>query len=349
MIYLDNAATSWPKAPGCAEALEATILKPLGNPGRTSHSAGISSDRLLFSLREELASYLKVEDSSHILFTSGTTRIPQSGSYGIPETRDCVLVSAMEHNAVMRPLRHLEEERKIRVISFPCSHKSGYPDLKALEQMILNQKPQLIVTTAASNVNGIIFPVEEICRMAGLKGIPVCVDAAQAAGEIPLYPEKWDMDFLCFSGHKGMLAPAGTGGVYIKDPDRLPPLKYGGTGSRSSEEIQPDFLPDKFESGTPNIPGLAGWLLQPLLPDGISGPREAESVFNHLLKRIRSLKSLEVIGHPEDEKGLNYSRVLSVRPRNRSVADLTAILNDRNIAVRSGLHCAPGAHRLSEQ
>jgi cysteine desulfurase / selenocysteine lyase len=345
MIYMDNAATSWPKAPGTADAIAETILHPWGNPGRSSHSAGISSDRLLFELRELLAEHFAVSDSAHILFTSGTTESINLVLNGFLRQGDKILTSSMEHNAVMRPLRYLEKERNIRIIRFPSDIRTGFPDLAALEKLIKEEHPSLLVTTAASNVNGIVFPVEEICRLAAKEGIPVCVDAAQAAGERDLYPEKWGMDFLSFSGHKGMLGPAGTGGLYIKDPDRLPPFKRGGTGSRSSEELQPDFLPDKFESGTPNIPGLAGWHHSLIYLKKTKGTESIDALYETFLHKLRSLQSLKIIGHPEEAAGLPYTPVLSLVPLKRSLSDLTRILNENGIAVRTGLHCAPGAHR----
>ena len=261
MIYLDNAATSWPKAPGCAEAVAETLLKPMGNPGRTSHSAGIQArDRILFELREYLADFFSIRDSANILFTSGTTESLNTVLYGFLREGDLVITGPMEHNAVMRPLNDLAGLRKVRILRLSGEGETGFPDLKEMERILQDHTPRLIIITAASNVNGLIYPVEEICSLAGKRGVPVCVDAAQAAGETELLPEKWGIDFLCLSGHKGLLGPTGTGALYIRDPESLSPLKRGGTGSRSSEEIQPEWVPDKFESGTPNIPGLAGWL-----------------------------------------------------------------------------------------
>jgi selenocysteine lyase/cysteine desulfurase len=205
--------------------------------------------------------------------------------------------------------------------------------------------PSLIVTTAASNVNGVIFPVEEISRLAAEKGIPICIDAAQAAGETSLFPEKWGIDFFCFSGHKSLLGPAGTGGLYIRDPERLSPLKRGGTGSRSSEEIQPDVLPDKFESGTQNIPGLAGWLHSMTYLKTAGTAEQTNREHESFLEKLRSLDKLEIIGHPPEVENLSYTSVISVYPKNRPLSVLTEILNRNDIAVRNGLHCAPGAHK----
>ncbi len=348
MIYLDNAATSWPKAPGTADAVSMAILHPIGNPGRSSHKAGIASDRLLFDLRESLAEYFRIEDSSGIVFTNGTTESLNTVFSGLLNRGDRVITSRMEHNAVMRPLRYLEQRNDLALYQFPCSPETGFPDLKIYEKMIREQKPRLIVTTAASNVNGIVFPVEEMCRIAARYNTPICIDAAQAAGETPLYPQAWGADYFCFSGHKGLLAPAGTGGLYIRDPETLTPLKRGGTGSRSNEEFQPDFLPDKFESGTPNIPGLAGWLHSMaylINRDTEEGPDETFTLFLNKVRMLEEEGKLKIIGHPQNTEQLSYTKVLSLYPLNRSLSDLTGILNENDIAVRAGLQCAPGAHQ----
>ncbi len=344
MIYLDNAATSWPKAPGCAEAVAETLLKPMGNPGRTSHSAGIQADRILFELREHLADFFSVRDSAHFLFTSGTTESLNTVLNGYLREGDLVVTGPMEHNAVMRPLNYLAQSLNVTIMRLPGNPETGAPDLGELEKILKAEHPRLIVTTAASNVNGLIHPVEEICHLAGKRGVPVCVDAAQAAGEAELLPEKWGIDFFCLSGHKGLLGPSGTGALYIKDPDRLTPLKRGGTGSRSSEEIQPELIPDKFESGTPNIPGLAGWLhSMNYLRE--TAEKDQGTVIDALISSLRDLEGLKIIGHPLDHKDLNYTSVVSVVPTRITLSEMTLKLNQYEIAVRSGLHCAPGAHK----
>ncbi len=343
MIYLDNAATSWPKAPGTAKAVYDAIDLPLGNSGRSSHGAGIRSDRILFGLREGLADFFSLGDSSRIVFTSGATESLNTVILGLLKPGDRVLTSSMEHNSVMRPLRYLEREKSLEIVTFPSDPATGYPDLKQYIRLLDEKKTALVITTAASNVNGIIFPVEEMARIATTRGVPLCVDAAQAAGETPLSPESWGIDFLCFSGHKGFLGPAGTGGLYIADPDRLPPLKRGGTGSRSDEEFQPLALPDKFESGTQNIPGLAGWhhSMAYLLS---TGPGDLSALHTLFLEKLRSLDTLEIVGNPPGNP-CAYTPVVSLVPRSCPLSSLTSLLNGNDIAARAGLHCAPGAHK----
>ena len=343
MIYLDNAATSWPKAPGTSEVLSNAILHPLGNPGRTSHSAGISSDRILFELREILAEIFQVEDSSLIALTPGCTFALNTILSGFLKEGQRVLCSSMEHNGVMRPLLHLQKERSLSLDRIPSEPASGYPDMTAYKKL-LKSRPDLVVLTAASNVNGVIFPVEEMTALAKKAGAAVCIDGAQGAGEIPLYPEKWGVDFLCFAGHKGFLGPAGTGGFYIRDPERVEPLVRGGTGSRSREELQPEDMPDRFESGTPNLPGLAG-LLNSLrfLKDSKSLMMTAEERCGRLCRRLHELEGYRIIGRQKERE---YTRVFSILPEEGDLTQLTAFLNRKEIAVRSGLHCAPSAHRV---
>ncbi|QEN09135.1 aminotransferase class V-fold PLP-dependent enzyme [Oceanispirochaeta crateris] len=342
MIYLDNAATSWPKAPGLAAALAEAVETPMGNPGRSSHEAGISADRILFELRETMAELLKVNDSSTIIFNSGATESLNTVLSGFLKPGMKVLTSSMEHNSVMRPLMHLQDQRNLQLRRFPSDSLSGYPDLKQFSKE-LQDHPDLVVVTAASNVNGVIFPIEEMAHLTRKAGVPLCVDAAQGGGEIPLYPERWGIDFLCFAGHKGLLGPGGTGGFYIKDYQCIDPLIRGGTGSRSKEEEQPETIPDKFESGTPNIPGLAG-LLHSLkfLLHSEEIRTEAELKTLKFIEDLRELDGFRLIGRPS---GPGFTRVISLLPTLGTLTELTAYLNSKNIAVRSGLQCAPSAHK----
>jgi selenocysteine lyase/cysteine desulfurase len=321
------------------------MLQPTGNPGRSSHGAGIQADRILFELREALAELFRLEDSSRIVLTSGATESLNTVLKGVLKPGMKVLTSSLEHNAVMRPLNQLARERMVGVSRFACLPETGRPDMSDLQKR-LGERPDLLVLTAASNVCGSIFPLEEIASLARKRGVPVCVDAAQGGGETELYPEKWGIDYLCFAGHKGLLGPAGTGGFYIRDPETLPPLITGGTGSRSREEEQPVHMPDRFESGTPNIPGLAG-LLHSLTFLAESGKLkgEADQRFERFLSSLRECGGVTIVGRPENARAKDYTRVLSILPEQGSLTELTAHMDRRNIALRSGLHCAPAAHR----
>jgi cysteine desulfurase family protein len=353
LIYLDNAATSWPKPPGLAEAMSRAIEAPLGNPGRSSHAAGISADRNLYELRETMADIFAMKDSSSLIFNSGATESLNTVLSGFLKPGQKVLTSSMEHNSVMRPLLHLQRERNLSLRRFPSDPDSGFPDMKSFEKE-MDQRPDLLVVTAASNVNGVIFPLEEMAYLAGKKGVPLCVDAAQGGGEIPLYPEKWGIDFLCFAGHKGLLGPSGTGGFTIRDPERLMPLILGGTGSRSREEEQPDMMPDKFESGTPNIPGLAG-LLHSLnfIIDSESLHLEAKNRTKRFVEELSELEGIRIVGRPSargsggktPEESPSYLRVISLLPVIGTLTELTAFINSKDMAVRSGLQCSPSAHK----
>jgi len=344
VIYLDNAATSWPKAPGTADAVIQALESPMGNPGRSSHSAGITADRILFELREALAGLFHIEDSSSLILTSGATESLNTVLQGFLKPGQRVITSVMEHNSVMRPLHLLQKQKGLRIDRFDCSPVTGYPDMKQLSRL-LEEKPDLLVVTAASNVSGVVFPLEEIADLARTSGVPLCVDAAQAGGEVPLYPETWGIDFLCFAGHKGLLGPAGTGGFYIRDPEMITPLITGGTGSRSREEFQPELMPDKFESGTPNIPGFAGLLHSvAFLTESEDLRSEAEARTAGLLQNLMALEGFRIIGRDNGD-ARSYTSVISLLPEAGSLTELTSFLNDRDIAVRSGLHCAPSAHR----
>lgn len=352
MIYLDNAATSFPKAPGVAEALVRVINSPVGNPGRSSHSAGRQADKILFETRELLAQLFMVDDSSRFIFTANATQALNTVVLGYCKNGvGPVLVSSMEHNSVMRPLRYLEERYGVRVETFASLEESGgYPDIVDFENKIKHLHPRMVVSSGASNVSGVVFPVRDLCRIARENGIPICIDGAQLAGEAIVDLGEWRPDFFCFSGHKGLLGPSGTGGFYIADPGSLDPLMFGGTGSRSSQDIQPEFLPDKFESGTPNIVGVAGLnaALKFLLEKGVSELADRRDLIcRRLIKGLCSQACFKVIG--DRDKYLSTAIVslsLCDSPgQQRSLSELTEVLDTKDVAVRMGYHCAPGAHR----
>jgi len=343
MIYLDNAATSFPKAPGTAAAVERFLSRVGANAGRASHQGARESSGILFECREALAELLGCGDSSRIVFTSGTTEGLNLAILGMVRPGTRVLTSSMEHNSVMRPLRFLEETRDVRVETFGADSR-GYPLMDEFREG-LARRPDFLVFSAASNVTGAAVPWEAMSREASRLGIPVCVDGAQLAGSRRIHLESSGADLFAFPGHKGLLGPTGTGGLYIREGVNPVPLMFGGTGSRSAEERQPEFLPDRYESGTPNVSGIAGllasvsWLLE-------TGPEEIlrrEEAAVHLLR-----EGLERTGgftlHGPGE-GAPRTAVVSAVPRRLSLADFTRELDRREVAVRMGLHCAPAAHR----
>ncbi len=256
VIYFDNAATSWPKP---AEMIEAMIRYNGmigGNPSRSGHHRSLAAGRIIMEAREALAELFGC-DALRIVFTKNATEALNTSLSGLVQAGDHVITSGMEHNSVMRPLRFLVSQG-VELSVIPCSGDG----LLNPEDVCAAIRPQtrLVVVTHASNVTGTIQPLAELGQITRDHGILFGVDAAQTAGALPVDVEERSIDLLAFSGHKSLFGPQGTGGLYIREglEKQLRPLMMGGTGSRSEFERQPDFMPDKYESGTPNTIGLAG-------------------------------------------------------------------------------------------
>lgn len=340
MIYLDNAATSHPKAPGVATAVARCIEEGACSPGRGSHPFALAASRLLFETREACAGLLGLAEPERLIFTRNATEALNLVLLGSIPPGGLVVCSSLEHNAVMRPLRHLEATQGVRLRVVPFDG-CGRPDPEALRQA-LEEGPDLMVLTAASNVTGALTPVEDIAGLCGRQGIPLCVDASQLAGHRPL-PK--GCQALCFSGHKGLLGPTGTGGAYLAPGFQPRPLLFGGTGSASDREFQPEQLPDHYEAGTPNLPGLAGLLtaLRFLEATGFQAVQARESALGEELRYgLSQLPGVTVQG---PGPGRERVPVLSVTVAGWDLGDLALELERRGICTRVGLHCAPAAHR----
>ncbi len=340
MIYLDNAATSFPKAPGVSEAVRRHLEEEAGNANRASHDGSIAASRLLFETRNLAASLLGVVDTSRVVFTSGATQSLNILLQGLLAPGDSVLVSSCEHNSVMRPLSFLEEERGVRVARFRCGPDLA-PDLDDYRAR-LAERPRMVMTTAVSNVTGTVFPWPEMACLAREAGALFCLDAAQAAGTLPLADSAGIVDGFCASGHKGLLGPTGSGLLYVREGVPVRPLLFGGTGSRSSEERQPESWPDAMESGTPNLCGIAG-LRAALEFIRATGVDRIEARIEALTRRARevlgALPGVRIHG-PMSSHG-----IVSLTVNGLSSSDLIERLDRAGIAARGGLHCAPGAHR----
>src|SRR5712691_2029038 len=255
MIYFDNAATSWPKPEAVRAALSDYFGEAGGNAGRSGHRMSVAAARIVENAREALAGLFHAGDPSRIVFTHNATHALNLALYGLLHPGDHVVTSSVEHNSVMRPLRHLET-LGVEVTVVPCTPE-GILESNAVRRAV-RPHTRLVVTTHASNVAGTLLPVGALAALAREHGIPYLVDASQTAGAIPIDVEELELDLLAFTGHKGLLGPTGSGGLYVREGVALVPLIRGGTGSDSAHEIQPEFLPDAFESGTLNVAGIAG-------------------------------------------------------------------------------------------
>ena len=346
LIYLDNAATSFPKPEAVIEAMTAFMRKVGGNPGRSGHRLSIEAGRVVFEAREKIAALFEVSDSSRVIFGQNATEAINLGLKGILRKGDHVITTSMEHNSVMRPLRALEREG-VELTVVPCS-REGFLNPAEIRK-VLKSNSRMVVLNHASNVVGTLLPlapVGEICRN---HGILFMVDAAQTAGVIPIDMERERIDLLAFTGHKALFGPQGTGGLVLGlriDERNMEPLKRGGTGSRSELEEQPDFLPDLCESGTPNAVGLAGLLAGLEFVSGIGLERirkHERNLTSRLVQGLREIPGSVVYGSGNTEK---QCATVSFNLENFTPSDLSFRLDEEfGILTRVGLHCAPSAHR----
>jgi cysteine desulfurase family protein len=342
-IYLDNAATSYPKPEAVYQAVERFMREGGGSPGRSGHRRAREADRVVRETRAALARLFNVADPQRIVFAPNATEAINLALKGLLKPGDHAVASGMEHNAVRRPLAHLEE-KGVEVTFVPCAEDGT---LKAEEVAAACQSnTRLLAVNHASNVVGTITPVTEIGAMAHQKGIPLLVDAAQTAGAYPLDVQEAGIDLLAFSGHKGLLGPQGTGGLYI-GPELEPlPLKEGGTGRHSEVERQPDLWPDKYESGTLNAVGLAGLgagvrFLQEVEVEAIRAHEEQLTAY--LLERLDSIPGLVVHGTGDPSRQVG---VVSLSIEGQDPLEIAYVLDEvYGVMVRAGLHCAPLAHR----
>jgi cysteine desulfurase family protein len=346
MIYLDNAATSWPKPPQVKEAMNKFMEEVGANPGRSGHFLSIEAARILYQAREALSVLFHVKDSSRIVFTLNATESINLGLKGLLRSGDHVITSSLEHNSVMRPLRDLEK-KGIELSITPCFW-DGSLDPREVKKRI-QSNTRMVVLNHASNVTGILLPIGEVGKIAREHNLLFLVDAAQTAGAYPINVEKDGIDLLAFTGHKSLYGPQGTGGLVIGegiDEKEMIPLKQGGTGSRSEFEEQPFFLPDRFESGTPNGVGIAGLLagVQYVLEKRVEQIRQNEvSLIEKLIKGLKEIPQVKLYGaEPQEDR----MAMLSFNITHLSPSDVALHLErEFGILCRPGLHCAPSAHR----
>ena len=331
MVYLDNAATSFPKPAGVVEAVRDFMLYAGANPGRSGHRLALAAGRTVDKARRSLAQLLQVEDESDLFFGLNCTDMLNTAIQGIVEPGWEVASTIWEHNSVLRPLNELQSRGLITLRTAATIEKA------------MTKQTKLVVTTHASNVTGAIQPIESIAALCQMRGALLLVDAAQTAGVLPLYPELWGIDMVAMPGHKGLLGPMGTGALYARKGLALRPLRQGGTGTSSASVLQPQERPERFEAGTVNAPGLAGLAagLDYVLKSRASIYAHEQLLAKLLLQGLRRLPGVKVYA-PEGALGRvgTVSFNLGALPSGL-VADKLA---QRQICVRAGLHCAPLAH-----
>lgn len=338
MIYLDNAATTFPKPPEVIRAVRDALESVAGNPGRGGHDGAVAGARIMESCREAAAEMLGAEKPEQVIFCFSCTDALNTAIRGSLREGDEVLVSYAEHNAVMRPLMRYHDQGQITVRILPPA-ENGLLSPAAVRDAI-TAKTALCVLCHASNVTGVIQPAREIAAACHSLGVPLLLDAAQTAGAEDL--SALDADMIALPGHKGLLGPMGTGLLCLKGGMLPRPLREGGTGSLSESLRQPDILPDRYESGTANLPGIAG------LRAGIAFVRQhgdaireyEQALAEGLRTGLKSIPGVTVYGADSAPRAALVS--FNIGPMDSGEA--ADALNRRQIALRGGLHCAPSVH-----
>jgi len=346
MIYFDNAATSYPKPKRVGREMLHFLEKVGASPGRSGHRLSIEAGRIIYQTRESLAELFNVDDPLRIIFTLNVTEALNLVLKGLLRPGDQVITSSMEHNSVMRPLRELEKIG-VEVKVIPCSPQGALAPVDIEKAIKKNTK--LIVLNHGSNVIGSILPIAIVGEIARRHDILFLVDAAQTAGCYSLDIKKNKIDLLAFTGHKALFGPPGTGGLVVGervDIKKLNPLKVGGTGSRSESEEQPDFLPDIYESGTPNTVGLAGLNagINFLLKEGIDKIHQYElNLSQRLIEGLKEIPGVIVYAGNQDKERV---AVVSFNIKDYLPSEVGLKLDEEyNIMCRVGLHCSPAAHK----
>ncbi|MBW2478176.1 MAG: aminotransferase class V-fold PLP-dependent enzyme [Deltaproteobacteria bacterium] len=342
-IYLDNAATSFPKPASVVNAVMSTLQTNAANPGRGGHHLALDASRMVMETREAIASFFGIEDAASIVFTSNATEAINLGLFGLLKPGDRVVTTSMEHNAVIRPLKALEA-CGVNVVKVQ-GDAQGFVDPDRIRRSC-RDNTRLVVMNHCSNVSGTLQAIEEIGPWCRQKGIVFMVDAAQSAGLFPIDVEEQAIDLLAVPGHKALMGPPGTGFLYVRPDLRLKPLIYGGTGTRSSSDSQPEEMPERLESGTLNTIGLAGLkaALEFIVQVGMDKIRAQEqALLEPLIDGLRSIQQVVLYGPIGSER---HGGALSINLMSMDPATLGFRLDrEYGICCRVGLHCAPDAHR----
>ena len=342
MIFLDNAAGSWPKPDAVRKALSEAPLLYGANPGRGAYQMTLRTSRMVLAARNDLAEFFGIPLSERLVFTSGATAAANMAIFGFLKQGDHVVLSGLEHNAVWRPLAYLQHQGVIDV-SIVSPNQDGHIDVAEFTKAI---KPQtaLLACVHASNVTGIVNPIEELGKLARQKNLPLLVDAAQSAGLMPIDVQKMNIALLAFAGHKSLYGPAGVGGLYVQEGLRLKPLILGGTGSLSEQWQQPEFYPDHLESGSINTVGIAGlqaglnYLKEQDMSEVYGKSMGLANAFIEKAGQIRGIKFYLPKGQRVPLVCLNIENI--------DASEAAFLLDsDYEVCVRGGLHCTPLAHQ----
>lgn len=345
MIYLDNAATTYPKPEEVHRAVAHAMRYYGANPGRAGHAMSMAAAEEMYRCRNAAADFFHAPGPECVAFTLNCTHAVNYVLKGLLKPGDHVVTSCLEHNAVMRPLQKLELQG-VSYTKATVTPNDNDATVSAFRAAI-NEKTKLIFCTHASNVWGIRLPVERLAALAHEYGIPIALDCAQSAGVLPVDMEANRFDYICVAAHKGLYAPMGTGMLITPNGETMDTLIEGGTGTNSISLTQPDTMPDRMESGTQNMPGIAG------LRAGIEfvSKRKPEKIFHHEMELVRHLyrrlsEMKEVRIYTPEPTEPYFAPVFSFNVGDIPSELVAKQLNQKGIAVRAGLHCAPNAHEF---
>ena len=342
LIYFDNAATGGKKPPEVTQAVVEGLTRYSANPGRGGHALSVNAGQKVFEVRGLISQYFGAKNENSICFTSGCTASLNTVIYGCLNKGDHVLISSLEHNAVLRPLVALKSEGIIDYDIVPINvfHPESAP---ADFEKAIKPNTRMIIVTHASNVTGTVLPINEIGSICKKHNILFTVDAAQSAGYVPINVKEMNIDYLCIAPHKGLFAPMGVG-VLIAENKIEKVLIKGGTGVNSLSKTQPEELPERVESGTVNLPGIlgvgAGIKFLKRLNSNIIKEKEM-SILRHIYDGLAYLGAEFYAPYPEEEKSVS---LLSFNLKEKNSEQVASYLSEHNIAVRGGLHCSPLAH-----
>lgn len=341
MIYLDNGATSFPKPREMVEAMNACMLSYCGNPGRSGHDLSCRTGEEVYKTRKALADFFHIAEPERVIFTSNTTQALNIAIKGVLKRGDHVITTSMEHNSVLRPIRALADQG-VEYTILPCE-EDGSLQLSRAEAAI-RPNTKLMVCTQASNVTGTILPIKALGDLCKRRGILLLADGAQGAGHMPM--DARDFDMLAVPGHKGLLGPLGTGMLYIGRGVDINPIMEGGTGTASKEIVQPKELPEGYEAGTINAPGIIGLgaSLKVVQKIGLSEIQNHHQQLTKILdESLRNMKNVTVYGPLDWRKKVG---IVTFNVKGYDCEEIASLLNDKfGIAVRGGYHCAGLAHK----
>lgn len=344
-VYLDNASTTFPKPKVVSDSIYNYLVNIGGNANRSNHSNALESNREIFLARERIAKFFNYDKFENVVFTNNITMSLNILIKGILRKGDHVITSSLEHNSVIRPIISCKEKLDVEV-DFVKASFDGFINPKDIENLI-KKNTKLVIITHASNVIGTIQPIKEIGEICKKNNIFFIIDTAQSAGTVPIDFYDIGANALAFTGHKSLFGPQGIGGFIIDDKlnEICTPLLEGGTGSLSHEIHQPNFMPDKFECGTLNIPGIVGLSngIEFINNVGIENIKNKnKKLYKKLIKSISSMKRYKVYG---DISGENSTTSISFNLDGVETSELSFYLESNGISNRSGLHCAPMCHK----